>query len=295
MPALNSWVVVTVRVPIWAVILIGSVLIGIIVLVIYAIKRKPRWIKSLQNRLQNQQDYSLTEAQQAHLQFTYNIAHDISNPLQSIQSNLERMEKCAPEETGSRKQYYEMITQAIKRLFTLTENLRILFRLERVDKPVEREPVNLRILIDDVMMEQYERAKNKKITFKYVGPEQPAKLLASRGDLYQVIYNLVDNSIKYSKEPGGEIVFILVEENDIMHISVSDNGVGIPKEDQPYVFDTAYRSPSTISRSRTGSGLGLAIVKRIIEQHEGRVKIDSTFGKGTEVTIDLPIYKPSTG
>src|SRR5262249_17647533 len=105
--------------------------------------------------------------------------------------------------------------------------------------------------------------------------------------------NLVDNSIKYSKDSGGEIVIQLSEDGTSMHVHVQDDGIGIPTEDLPFIFDTAYRSPSTLSIHRAGSGLGLAIVKRIVEQHEGTIKADSSMGEGTTITVDLPLYNPN--
>jgi two-component system phosphate regulon sensor histidine kinase PhoR len=103
----------------------------------------------------------------------------------------------------------------------------------------------------------------------------------------------VDNSIKYSKDSGGNIDIVLIEEGDSIHILVKDDGIGIPEEDIPFVFDTAYRSPSVGSVHRTGSGLGLAIVKRIVGQHEGDIRVNSVVGEGTTMTVDLPLYNPA--
>ncbi len=180
----------------------------------------------------------------------------------------------------------------MKRLFTLTENLRLLSQLESVTRPVKREPVNLRSVIENVMMAQAERASARSINLKYEGPNRPAKILGNRDHLYEVIINLVDNSIKYSKDSGGEIVIILSEDNNFMRLRVTDYGLGIPEEDIPFIFDTAYRSSSNLTVHRTGSGLGLAIVKRIVSQHEGEIRANSVLGEGTTITVDLPLYNP---
>jgi two-component system, OmpR family, phosphate regulon sensor histidine kinase PhoR len=303
MPPINSWLVITIRTPFLIVVFAIPILIGLITLTVFTFRQKSRQVKTLMFRVEEQnaeieltkkQEASVSPAQQAYLQFTYNISHEVSNPLQSVQINLENMEDCSPEETVRRKQYYEIIKQEIKRLFTLTENLRLLSHLERTGEPIKREPVNLKSVIEDVIMAQAERASKKNIILKYQGPNRPAKVLGNRGYLYQMIINLVDNSIKYSKDLGGEIVINLAEESNCMLISISDDGIGIPQEDLPFVFDTAYRSPNKGSIIRTGSGLGLAIVKRIVDQHEGKVRINSVLGEGTTLTIDLPIYNPST-
>lgn len=302
MPPINSWMVITLKTPFLLAIFTVLIIIGLVAFTIFTVRRKSRQIKTLTRRVDEQnaeielnkrQEISLSSIQQAYLQFTHNISHEVSNPLQSVQINLENMEDCSPEETGRRKQYYEIIRQEIKRLFTLTENLRLLSHLEHTGESVNREPVNLKSVIEDVIMAQAERASKKNINLKYQGPNRPARVLGNREYLYQLFINLVDNSIKYSKDSGGEIVIKLAEESDSMLITVSDNGIGIPQEDLPYVFDTAYRSPNKGSVSRTGSGLGLAIVKRIVGQHEGQVGIDSVLGEGTVLTINLPIYNPS--
>jgi len=302
MPPLDTWMVLTLRFP-----LIGTiaVLVLFILLMVFTarwFRRKFRQIKTLALRVEelNTEIESskvpisdTSSIQEAYLQFTYNISHEVSNPLQSVQTNLENMADCSPEETGRWKQYYTIIKQEIKRLFTLTENLRLLSQLERVSEPVKREPVNLKGVIEDVIMAQAERATTKNINLKYQGPNRPAKVLGNRDHLYQLIINLVDNSIKYSKESGGEIVINLSEDNDSIHVMVTDDGIGIPEEDLPFVFDTTYRSPSAGSVRRTGSGLGLAIVKRIVGQHEGNIRVNSTFGEGTTMMVDLPIYNPA--
>ena len=109
-----------------------------------------------------------------------------------------------------------------------------------------------------------------------------------------MVTNLVDNSIKYARDSGGEVIISLQEEKNDIRIRVSDEGIGIPEEDIPFVFDTAYRAPITKSMKRSGSGLGLAIAKRIVEQHGGEIQIQSRAGEGTTVTFIVPTYKPES-
>jgi two-component system, OmpR family, phosphate regulon sensor histidine kinase PhoR len=300
MPPLDTWMVITLRTPFFAAILVASIFIALIIFTVMTFRRKLRdakiltqRVEELQTTLESSKAYmpDMSSLQEAYLQFTYNISHEVSNPLQSVQTNLENMADCSPEEIGRWKQYYSIIKQEIKRLFTLTENLRLLSQLERVSEPVKREPVNLKGVIEDVIMAQAERASMKNINLRYQGPNRPAKVFGNREYLYQLIINLVDNSIKYSKDSGGEITTSLNEKDDAVHVIIMDDGIGIPEEDLPFVFDTAYRS---LNRgNRTGSGLGLAIVKRIVDQHEGKVRVDSVVGQGTTMTIELPIYNPA--
>ncbi len=296
MPLLNSSMVITIYTPfaILALAVVGG-------LAAFALQRNFRKTKTLMRRMEEQnaeidalktQKFSET-SRQAYLEFMYNISHDVSNPLQSIQINLENMVDCSPEEIGRWKQYYEIINQEIKRLSMLTENLRLLSHLEHKGEAIEREPVNLKSVVEDVIMFQAERASKKNVRLKYQGPSRPAKVFGNQDYLYRLIINLIDNSVKYSKDSGGKIIIKLAERDNFLQITISDDGIGIPQEDLPFVFETAYRSKNKESISRPGSGLGLAIVKHIVNQHEGQVRIDSVLGEGTTVTIDLPVYNPA--
>jgi len=167
------------------------------------------------------------DVKNAYLQFIYNLSHEVSNPLQSVQINLENMVECSPDEIGRWKQYYTIIKREMRRLSVLTENLRLFSQLEGNKGFVKREPVNMRSVIENVMMTQAERASEKNITLRYQGPNRPARIFGNRDHLYEVIMNLVDNGIKSSKDSGGEIIIALSEEDSHMHIMVADNGIGI--------------------------------------------------------------------
>lgn len=296
MPPLDSWMIVTLRIPSIAVIPVVIALIALMGFVAITLRRNRRQIRTLTHSVEElsseiaQSDAS--SIRDAYIQFTYHISHEVSNPLQSVQINLENMADCSPGEIGRWKQYYAIIKQEIKRLFALTENLRLLSRLERDNEPIERQPVNLQSVIENVIMAQTEMASAKNISLKYEGPNRPGKVFGNRAHLHQLIINLMDNSIKYSKESGGEIVIQLSEADNSLQITVRDDGMGIPENDLPFVFDTAYRSANALTLHRSGSGLGLAIVKRIVEEHEGTIRADSTVGEGTTVTVELPIYNP---
>ena len=288
--------------------LIVSVLIIILVIatiliapiVIIKQYKQNKWLtsktKELSDKLEaNASHPAISESpsvKEAYLQFIYNISHEVANPLQSIQINLENMASSTPEEVGRWRQSYAIISNELKRLFALTENLRLLSRLETSEKAIKREPVNLKGVIEDVIMAEADRASARAIQLIYRGPERPARVLGNRDQLRQVVSNLVDNSIKYAKEGGGEVVISLQEEQEDILVRVSDEGLGIPEEDIPFVFDTAYRSPAPRSVKRTGSGLGLAIAKRVVEQHGGTIKVQSKVDVGTTVSFNLPLYKP---
>jgi signal transduction histidine kinase len=285
----------------WLYLLLITVLGGLTIFVSIAFQQKSRQAQTLARRVEElsseieslKKHTSSASVEEAYRQFIYNLSHEVSNPLQSVQTNLENMADCSPEEVGRWKQYYVIIHHEMKRLSTLTENLRLLSHLESTTNPVKREPVNLKSVIEDVIMAQGEWAETKNIKLSYQGPNRPARVLGNRDLLYEVIHNLVDNGIKYAKDSGGEIVITLNEDDSFMHVRVTDNGLGIPEADIPFIFDTAYRSSNNLTVHRKGSGLGLAIVRRIMDQHDGKIRAESVLGEGTTIAIDLPLHNPT--
>ena len=116
--------------------------------------------------------------------------------------------------------------------------------------------------------------------------------VAVSGDTFQikqVIFNLVDNAVKYNR-PGGSVDITVQIENRLVIIKVADTGIGIAAEDLPRVFDRFYRVDKSRSRQRGGSGLGLAIVKKIVEEHDGMVSVESIPGRGSTFRVELPLY-----
>jgi two-component system phosphate regulon sensor histidine kinase PhoR len=302
MPSLDSWLEITIRTPFLLLLMLAFLLIGLIVGGALAYRRLLARIKRLSNEAQAlqaqlarhaEQEAQGTAARESYRHFIHNLSHEVSNPLQSIQTNLDNMAGCSLDEAGRWRQYHAIIAAEVRRLRGLTENLRLLSRLETPDAPTVREPVNLKGVVEDVIMALSETAEARGVRLRYVGPERPARVLGDRDRLRQALLNLADNGIKYSKPGGGEVIISLQEERDRLWVRVSDEGVGIAEEDLPHIFDIAYRAPDARSFRRQGSGLGLAIVKRIVEQHGGTVRVQSRLGEGTTVSFGLPVYVPA--
>ncbi len=228
----------------------------------------------------------------AYRNFIRDISHEISNPLQSIQTNLDNMALCTPEETGRWRQYHGAVAGEVRRLSALTNQLRLLALLETPNAPQVREPVNMKAVIEDVIMALAEEGEQRHVRLSYVGPERPARVLGDRDRLRQVLLNLADNSIKYAKPDGGAVMFSVQEQSARLQIRVSDDGVGIPLEALAHVGTDGYRVPNPQNTRRNGSGLGLAIAKRIVQQHGGELRFQSQPGEGTAVSFDLSIYDP---
>jgi signal transduction histidine kinase len=299
---LETWLAISIRAPLIVIILIILLTIGSMGAgVWFLITRKKRMvnlrseIQDLHMQLSKHDDDPPPQSahQEAYQQFIYNISHEVANPLQSIQTNLDNMIKCSPDEVGRWQQYHQIISTEIKRLSVMTENLRLLSRLETANAPVKREPINMKAVIEDVIMSLYERAEEKGVKLVYNGPNRPARVFGNRDQLRQVLMNVIDNGIKYSKETGGQITISVQDDQAHLRVRVSDEGIGIPEEDLPYIFDTAYRVPNSKSLRRAGTGLGLAIAKRIIEQHGGLIQVHSQVEDGTTISLNLPLYHPS--
>lgn len=288
---LDSWVEITFKAPYILLPLFALGLIGLVIGGVRVYRQRSARIKDLAAEIQTMRaQASTSSSDEAYHHFVSNVAHGISNPLQSIQTNLDNLANCSPDEIGRWRQYHAILATEVQRLMRMTENLRLLSLLETVGASTIREPVNLKAIAEDVIMAQFEGAEARHVRLRYMGPDRPARVLGDRDQLRQVLMNLVDNGIKYAKPIGGEIIISVQDENDPLCVRVSDTGIGIAAEDLPHIFDTAYRAPDARSFQHKGSGLGLAIAKRIVEQHGGTLKAQSQLGEGTTFLFDLPLY-----
>lgn len=292
---------ITFFVPALLIPVIGILLIGFVVSAVVAARRIQRQMQRLEDgsratQAQPVQPAGLlpdaNTAAESYRHFIRNASHEIANPLQSIQTNLDNMARCTVEEESRWRQYHGVISMEVRRLMALTESLRLLAQLETPNAPLLRESVNLKAVIEGVIMAQFEFAETRRVRLRYVGPERPARVLGDRDRLNQVLLNLADNGIKYAKPGGGTVIFSLEEEGDQLWVRVSDDGIGIAPEHLQHIGEEAYRAPDARSFLRKGSGLGMTIVKRIVEQHGGKVRIQSQVGEGTTVAFDLAIYAP---
>jgi signal transduction histidine kinase len=298
MPPVDSWLYIRVQVLFFflgAVALCG--LLGGLAAVCLRLRSRARRLSAQAAALQaqladhQQQEEQWRSAREAYRHFIYNLSHEVANPLQSMQTNLDNLAGCRVDESHRWRQYQGAIAAEIQRMSTLTENLRLLSHLETPDMLLVQEPVNLKGVVEEVIMTVHDAAEARGVRLRYVGPERPARVLGDRDRLVQVLRNLVDNGIKYSHAEGGTVLIGVQEEGEWLWVRVSDEGMGIALEDQPHIFDLAYRALEARSFRRMGSGLGLAIVKRIVEQHGGRIQVQSRPGEGTTFSFSLPLYR----
>ncbi|MBE6053206.1 MAG: cell wall metabolism sensor histidine kinase WalK [Clostridium sartagoforme] len=210
-------------------------------------------------------------------QFVANVSHELKTPLTSIKGFAETLKYV--EDNNTRNKFLDIIDKEAERLTTLINDILILSNIENSYKMKEEE-FNPNEVIQDVI-NMFVNTNNVKITFNNSGSKI---LIGDRDKFYQMMLNLVENAIKYS-EKNVEIKISTYDIKYYKYIEVEDNGVGIPKEDLPRIFERFYRVDK--SRAKGGTGLGLAIVKHIVKMFNGEVFVESTVNKGTKFTIKI--------
>ncbi len=213
-------------------------------------------------------------------EFTANVSHELRTPLQSIIGSAELMENGMVKNEDVPR-FVGHIRKEASRLVNLIEDI---IRLSQIDEGGEmpQEELNVKDIAEEVIDSLKEYAEERNIDITLSGDQ--GRMLGVRRLLHEIVYNLVDNAIKYNKEAGKVDVNIFDVEGKVM-IEVSDTGVGIPKEDESKVFERFYRVCKCHSQKVPGTGLGLSIVKHAVAYHNGTIKVDSEVGKGTVITV----------
>ncbi len=213
-------------------------------------------------------------------EFTANVSHELKTPLTTISGYAEMIESGMAREEDV-KRFASTIHRESGRLLTLISDIIRLSQLDENDAPAPMLPVDLRNLATECMDSLVPAAKKNGISFSIEGPE--CTVHGDKGELWELIYNLIDNAIRYNR-PNGSISITLTERS----ICVSDTGIGIPPEHQERIFERFYRVDKSHSRSTGGTGLGLSIVKHVAEHHGARLQLESTLGVGTSITVTFP-------
>ncbi len=215
-------------------------------------------------------------------QMTADVAHELRTPLTTVQTHIEALIEGVWEPTTERLQscYDEM-----DRISNLVFDLENLAKVEGDNLRLEKTQVNL-IELSNKMVGTFEaELKKKKLDVAVAGgcPD----ILADRDRMNQVLMNLISNAVKYTQE-GGDIRITVSESENSVVLSIEDNGIGIPEEEIPFIFERFYRADKSRNRMTGGSGIGLAIVKAIVKAHGGSIDVESRLGKGSCFMITLP-------
>ena len=217
--------------------------------------------------------------------FITNISHDFRSPLTSIKGYLEAMLDGTIEEP-MREKYLHRVLGETDRLTKLTEGILTLHALDKKGY-LKRSSFDIKKAIKDTAASFEVQCKQKSIGFQLIFSRENHLVYGDKGQIQQVLYNLIDNAIKFSP-PESEIRIEVEEKGEKVFVSVKDRGIGIPKKDIKKVFDRFYKSDTSRGRDKKGIGLGLAIVRDILQSHGEMIDVVSTEGVGTEFIFSLP-------
>ena len=227
--------------------------------------------------------FDITEqvnAEKHRQEFTANVSHELKTPLQSIIGSAELMENGIVKEEDIPR-FVGHIRKEASRLVYLIDDIIRLSQLDEGDE-MPHEDVSLRVLSEEICETLADAAKLKDVSLEVTGDD--GVINGVRRLLYEVVYNLCDNAIKYNN-PGGKVEVAIVEQQGTVKISVSDTGIGIAPEHQDKVFERFYRVDKSHSKQSGGTGLGLSIVKHAVQYHHGKITVESELNKGTTISV----------
>lgn len=225
-------------------------------------------------------------------EFVANVSHELRTPLTTIKSYAETLLDGAMEEPSVARQFMGVINNEAERMTRLVNDLLELSRLDNKETRWDKKPVSPSALLKDVISKMTVSIRKKNLELETDILQPSPDIFADRDKIEQVFQNILSNAIKYTPE-GGKIFIKLESMDGRVRIIFGDTGIGIPKEDLPRLFERFYRVDKTRSRELGGTGLGLSIAKEIVEAHDGSIAIDSELGRGTRVTILLPVVEES--
>ncbi|MBV7440497.1 ATP-binding protein [Weeksellaceae bacterium TAE3-ERU29] len=232
----------------------------------------------------------LYEREMYRREFVGNVAHELKTPLFSIQGYLLTLIEGGLYDEKIRDKYLHRINKSVERLTYIVKDLDLITELESGTLKLDIYPFNIVSLTREVFEFLEIKAEKNKISLGFDKSYKEAiKVKADVEKIEQVLINLVVNAINHSQRKGKVTVSFEVIE-DKVKIIISDTGVGIKKEELNRIFERFYRVDKSRSRSQGGSGLGLAIVKHILEAHNEKIEVESTYGEGTSFTFYLEKY-----
>jgi two-component system phosphate regulon sensor histidine kinase PhoR len=222
--------------------------------------------------------------------FVSNISHELRTPLSSLKALSETLREGALDDPAVAKDFLFKINIEVDKLAQMVEELSELSRIESGEAPLVKKPFNIETVIEHAAGRLRAQANRAGLHLKINIPPAPVQAFGDERSIEQVLINLIHNAIKFSK-PNGTIDISAEPEGDYVRFRIADNGIGIPAEDLPRIFERFYK----VDKARTGggTGLGLAIARKIVEAHEGSIQADSIEGKGATFTFTVPLANTS--
>jgi two-component system phosphate regulon sensor histidine kinase PhoR len=219
--------------------------------------------------------------------FVANVSHELRTPLSILRGYIETLLDNPQTSDKELSRILRVMERHSKRLGLLVDDLLTLAHLESRSTGLQFSDVQLAELFQSVIRDWEKKLAEKQLKVVVDLSPDARTIRADETRLHEVLYNLLDNALKYSRE-NGEIRLRAAQHGPEIVLSVTDNGIGITKGDLPRIFERFYRADKARSRELGGTGLGLAIVKHIAQLHGGRVEAESELGKGTTIRVILP-------
>lgn len=220
--------------------------------------------------------------------FVANVSHELRTPLTAIQGFTETLLAGAIDDPQNRTRFLEIILEHSRRLARLTEDLLMLSKMDAERLELEIRSLSVEQLMESCLETSQHRAVEKNLQVLLEPPPNLPEVAGDRRRLAEVLQNLLDNAIQYTPA-GGKITLSAEVKGDEVIVTVSDTGIGIPRADQPRIFERFYRVDVARSREAGGTGLGLSIAKHLVEVHGGRLWVESEVGKGSSFHFSVPI------
>ncbi|WP_411334245.1 cell wall metabolism sensor histidine kinase WalK [Metabacillus indicus] len=236
--------------------------------------------------------YDITEQEkidEERREFVANVSHELRTPLTTMRSYLEALADGAWEDRDIAPQFLNVTQNETERMIRLVNDLLQLSKLDSKDYRINKEWVNFTAFFNQII-DRFEMTKEQHVSFLRDLPEEKLYVDIDPDKITQVLDNIISNALKYSPE-GGLITFKTEIIDDMLQISVTDQGMGIPKGTEHKIFERFYRVDKARTRKLGGTGLGLAIAKEMIGAHDGEIWAESVEGKGTTILFTLPFTR----
>lgn len=233
--------------------------------------------------------HDITEQEKIEMErreFVSNVSHELRTPLTTMRSYLEALADGAWQDQNIAPTFLNVTQTETERMIRLVNDLLQLSRMDSQDYELNKDIVLFNSFFNRII-DRFEMAKSPNVTFERLLPEASYYVEIDTDKVTQVIDNIISNAIKYSPD-GGNVRFGFTVQGETLKVMISDDGMGIPKENVGRIFDRFYRVDRARARSMGGTGLGLAIAREMIEAHDGKIWASSEEGSGTTIFFTLP-------
>ncbi|ENH95694.1 sensor histidine kinase [Gracilibacillus halophilus YIM-C55.5] len=220
-------------------------------------------------------------------EFFSNITHELKTPLTYVKGYANAVRHEMYQSKEERDEFLDIIENETDHISYLMDDMMDLSKIEEGKIDLNKETFDVNHLLDEMVRRTQFKADEKGLALRFEQPAQPTMLYADKSRIEQIVINLVENAVRYTE--SGSITLQARATKEGTEILVTDTGIGIRKEDIPYLFERFYRVDKSRSRANGGTGLGLSIVKYLVDMHDGTIDVDSEINIGTKIRLFFPV------